>query len=371
MIQAGASAILMTNGATLIHEAFPAVRLSKAMGLYTASFSVASLVGPTVGGLVAQVGGWRWVFWFNLPVAIVGLAWGFLKLSGRERATKRPSLDASGNALLIIILVAAVYAISLVSDRGWSDPSVIIAALIAIGMSPVLIAAERRAANPVLSSAILRSNGAGSIYLAGFLNGAARFPVVVVIGLYFQVVLGEPASVAGALLLPVPIGMILTASMLGQFSKRLPPRPLATIGSAVGLVGMIGVLAAMMMHNQLLMGVALFLTGTGTGVFMGSNTTALLIALPEKSIGVGNAVRLMVSNVGNLLSVAVALAAITGAVPAQLRDSVLSASAESLSPETEPLLAVGFLISASVLVALSAASVLVCIQGQRSFARLK
>lgn len=119
------------------------------------------------------------------------------------------------------------------------------------------------------------------------------------------------------------------------------------------------------------MGAARFLAGAGTGVFMGSNTTALLIALPENSIGVGNAVRLMVSNVGNLLSVAVALAAITGAVPKQLRDSVLSASSGSLTAESEPVLTAGFLIAAAFLLALSAAGLLVCIQGQRSFARLR
>ncbi len=364
-LQAAASAVLLANGATLIHEAIVPSRLSQALGFYTASFSVAALVGPTVGGLVAEVGGWRWIFWFSLPLSVPAFFWGLWKLRGRPRRAERPALDVTGNAVLLVILGLGTYAISRGADVGWGSPTIVIPAVIAVVLVPVLVAVERRASEPILSTEVLVANGVGPIYLAGFLNGAARFPVVIVMGLYFQAVLEQSVVVAAVHLLPVPIGMIATATLLGQFAKRFSPRTLATTGSIVGLIGLIGVLVAALGADGLLLP-SLFVTGAGTGIFMGSNTTALLLALPEHSIGVGNAVRLMLQNVGNLLSVAVSLALIAGVLPRSQRDAVMQADASALDGGAAADLAPGFTAALAFLVGLSVLGVLSCISGWRT-----
>lgn len=364
-LQAAASAVLLANGATLIHEAIVPSRLSQALGFYTASFSVAALVGPTVGGLVAEVGGWRWIFWFSLPLSVPAFFWGLWKLRGRPRRAERPALDVTGNAVVLVILGLATYAISRGADVGWGSPTIVIPAVIAVVLVPVLVAVERRASEPILSTEVLVANGVGPIYLAGFLNGAARFPVVIVMGLYFQAVLEQSVVVAAVHLLPVPIGMIATATLLGQFAKRFSPRTLATTGSIVGLIGLIGVLVAALGADGLLLP-SLFVTGAGTGIFMGSNTTALLLALPEHSIGVGNAVRLMLQNVGNLLSVAVSLALIAGVLPRSQRDAVMQADASALDGGAAADLAPGFTAALAFLVGLSVLGVLSCISGWRT-----
>lgn len=365
VVQAAAAAVLLANGATLIHEAFPAARLSHALGFYTASFSVANLIGPTVGGLVVEIGGWQWVFWFSIPVAIPAFIWGVWKLKARPRAEKRPSLDGTGNAVLLIILVLATYGISRGSDVGWTDWTIIGPLVIAAALVPALVAIEHRARNPILNADILRNNGVASIYVAGFLNGAARFPIIVVMGLYFQAVLQQDTVTAALHLLPMPIGMITTAILLGQLAKRFTPRPLATAGSLIGFLGLIIVFISTVTHVLWLMVPGLFIIGAGTGVFMGSNTTALLMALPEHSIGVGNAVRLMLQNVGNLLSMAVALALIAGLLPKEQRSAVMQADASALGDAAATDLAPGFTVALVFMLALSVFGALSCLRGQR------
>jgi MFS family permease len=71
--QAAAGAALLTNSAAIVSAAFPERLLSRGMGIYLASFSVATLLGPTVGGLLTTNLGWRWVFWFNVPVGVAAL----------------------------------------------------------------------------------------------------------------------------------------------------------------------------------------------------------------------------------------------------------------------------------------------------------
>ena len=371
VIQAGAAAVLLANGATLIHEAFPAAKLSHALGFYTASFSVANLIGPTLGGIVVEIGGWQWVFWFSLPVAVPAFIWGVLKLRVPDRAPERPSLDGAGNTILLVILVLATYGISRGSDVGWGDWTIFGPIVIALVLVPVLVVTERRASNPILDAAIIRSNGVGSIYMAGFLNGAARFPVIVVLGLYFQAVLEQDTVTAALHLLPMPIGMILTSTMLGQLAKRFSPRPLATAGSLIGFVGLILIFVSMVTTSLWLMIPGLLIIGAGTGVFMGSNTTALLVALPEKSIGVGNAVRLMLQNVGNLLSTAVALALIAGVLPVEQRAAVMQADSSALSDGAAADLAPGFTAALVFMLVLSVFGAASCIRGQRSDARAR
>src|SRR5690606_1693826 len=66
--QAAGMAMLLTSGAALIGDAFPRHRLGEGMGVYTASFSISQLAGPTLGGLLVEHLGWRWLFWYNVPL---------------------------------------------------------------------------------------------------------------------------------------------------------------------------------------------------------------------------------------------------------------------------------------------------------------
>ncbi|MFC7100555.1 MFS transporter [Nonomuraea rubra] len=103
-LQAVGGAMLLTNSAALISDAFPRERLGEGMGVYVASFSIAGLVGPTLGGVLAESLGWRWVFWFNVPVGLVCLLWGVLVLPRPPRAEREGGLDGPGNVLVLATL---------------------------------------------------------------------------------------------------------------------------------------------------------------------------------------------------------------------------------------------------------------------------
>lgn len=319
-------AILLTNGATLVHEAFPKHLMGHAMGLYSASFSVANLVGPTVGGMIVELGGWRWVFWFSVPLCLVGLLWGHRSLRARPRAAEPSGVDGTGNALILVILLLLTSSISLANDLGWTHVFVWGSLLVSAGLVPALVLVERRTKDPVLDFSILRHNGVASVHLAGFFNGAARAPIVTLMSLYYQSVLSSGPVRAGVQLLPLPIASILSAALMGRLSHRYGPRALATLGSFLGLVGTIVLSVALAVGQTWLLYVALALVGSGSGLFIGSNATALLDSVPGDRMGTGNALRLMLQNTGNVISLALALTIVTGVLPADLRDAVLSAT---------------------------------------------
>lgn len=319
-------AILLTNGATLIHEAFPRELLGHAMGLYSASFSVANLAGPTVGGIIVGLGGWRWVFWFSVPLCLIGLLWGHRSLRARPRASEPSGVDVTGNALILVILLLLTSSISLANEFGWTHVLVWGSLLATAGLVPALVVVERRTPYPVLDFSILRHNGVASVHLAGFFNGAARAPIVTLMSLYYQTVLSSSPVRAGVQLLPLPIASIISAALMGRLSRTRGPRAIATLGSLLGLVGTLMLSIALASGRTPLIYVGLAIIGGGSGLFIGSNATALLDSVPVDRMGTGNALRLMLQNTGNVISLALALTIVTGVLPSELRDSVLSAT---------------------------------------------
>jgi predicted MFS family arabinose efflux permease len=226
----------------------------------------------------------------------------------------------------MVVIVLLTTTISLVSDLGWGAPVVWGGLLTAVALLPVLARIERRSAHPVIDLATLRHDGIGRLFLAGFFTGAARFPVTVLISLYLQAMLHLNPAEAGLHLLPLPLGSIMASMSVGWLSRRCSARTISLLGAVVGQVGVVLLTGAVMADLSWLLAPALAVGGAGTGLFIGSNATALLESTPPDSLGVVNAMRLMVQNTGNVVSLALALTVLTAGLPGALRDSLLQAT---------------------------------------------
>lgn len=317
-------AILIGNGATLIHQAFPAAALGGAMGIYAASFPTANLVGPTFGGLIVDYVGWQWVFWFNVPICLLALLAGHRMLPRTGQNTRTIGLDLPGNATIMTALVLLTVGITSVPDLGWRHPMVLGCAIGTVVLVPVLVLVERRASAPVLDVVVLQR--VGRLFLAGFFTGAGRFPLIVLASLYFQGVVGATPGTAGMMLLPMPIGMIAASLTLGRLSHHWSAHSIMAAGSVVGSVGVgLCTLAIYLGIAWMVLG-SFAVIGWSTGLFIGTNATVLLQRAPGSALGVVNATRLMLQNTGNVLSLAISLTLLTAILPGQLGKAVLAAN---------------------------------------------
>nr|WP_255669147.1 MFS transporter [Aeromicrobium duanguangcaii] len=325
-VAALAGAVLLGNGATLIHSVFPKDSLGSAMGLYAASFPVASLIGPIAAGFVLEITDWRWIFWMNVPVGLIALSVGFFLLRRHRDRSEATGLDLPGNVLVIGLITLTTVGISMVSEFGWSSPFVYGSLLIALLLIPLLVLAERRSPFPVIDVATLRTHGVGLLLLAGFFLSAGRFPAIVLMSLYMQGPLGLRPVETAVLLLPMPIGSVLGSLCVGWLSRRRTARHISMIGAIVGQVGMMLLTVAVFGQTEWAIAAGLVLVGMGTGLFIGSNATSLLEATPDDSLGVVNGMRLAVQNTGNVLSLAIGLTLLTVGLSPAMGEAVLQAS---------------------------------------------
>lgn len=327
VLAAVGGAVLLANGATLIHAAFRPPHLGTAMGFYAASFPAAHLLGPTVGGAVVETAGWEWVFWFNVPLCLLALIGGLLLLPPGTPAGDGPhDLDLAGNAAFMAVVVLATTGLSLASDLQWSHPLVWTSLTAAVLLAPVLVALERRATSPVLDLATVRRHNLGRLYGATFFNGAGRFPMVVLVSIYLQAVVRVGPAQAGLQILPLPVGSLLASLTVGRLSRRLTARRISALGSGIGLLGVMVVTVAIYSGSAWLLPVGLTIAGAGTGLFTGSNATSMLESSPPESLGVVNAMRLMLQSTGNVTSMALALTILTAALPERLREQLVAAT---------------------------------------------
>ncbi|GAA0388778.1 MFS transporter [Microbispora corallina] len=367
VVQAAGGAMLLTNSAALVTDAFPRSRLGEGMGVYTASFSIAQLAGPTLGGLFSEHLGWRWVFWYNVPIGVACLVWGAVALHPGRPAVQDKGLDLPGNALILACLGGLLLALSEVTRLGWDHPLVVSGLAVFAVTLPLFAVRELRARHPVVDLRMFRDAPFALGTLASFLNSVARVGVVFLVSLFFQAVHGEDPVRAALKVLPLSVAAMGASVASGFLQRRLSARTAAMIGTSLTTAGLLALLAVVSPDASYVpISAALVLVGVGSGLFLPSNTTAILHGLPSNRLGIVNAMRLMLQNTGVVVGTALVLSIITMPLPAALHEYVFAGTLSHVSPAGVAQLVTGYRWALGCMTAISALAVLTCVTRRRA-----
>jgi EmrB/QacA subfamily drug resistance transporter len=370
VFQAMGTAMLLTNSAALVTDAFPRARLGEGMGVYTASFSVATLIGPTVGGLLVEHLGWQWVFWYNVPIGLICLIWGVIVLPRGRTATRgRGGLDLPGNVLVLAGLGGLLLALLEVTRLGWGHP-LVVGGLVAFVLAlPLFVLREGRARHPVVDIRLFREPPFALGTAASFLNAVARMAVLFLISLFYQAVHGEDPVSAALKVLPLAIAAMAASVTSGFLQRRLSPRTVTVVGASLttaGLAGLLCTISPTVSYAPIAMFLALI--GLGSGLFLPSNTTVLLDGIPSHRLGIVNAMRLMLQNTGGVVGMAMVLSVMVVPLPAALHDAVFAGTLSQAAPTAVADLVTGYRWALGCMTGVAVLNVLTCL-GRRRAAR--
>lgn len=241
-VQGVGAALIAPAALTLLMMLFggnPA-ELTKAISLYGAAAPAGGTAGVFLGGVITEYLSWPWVFYLNVPIALVVLiATPSLMPASSAR---RGSVDLLGALTVTAGLAAGVYAVVRAPEVGWGSAQTLLVGAAAVVLLGVFVAIQAGRREPLMRLAIFRTPNLAAANVAQLLLGAAWVPMWFFLNLYLQQVLGLSAFPSGAALLPmttfIMVGMIVVAPrLIGAFGPKRTLVAGLTILTA-GLVGL-------------------------------------------------------------------------------------------------------------------------------------
>ncbi|MFZ1154609.1 MAG: MFS transporter [Solirubrobacteraceae bacterium] len=360
VLQGIGSAFLFANAAALVTDAFPKEQLGLAMGANTMVAAVGLVLGPVLGGALVEIS-WHWVFWFNVPLALAGAAWGALILRELAKPDKVRGFDTLGTVTFIVGLTGLVLGVSKGGLSGWGDPVVLFGLACAVVLLPLWIFIERHTRAPMLDLSIFKNRLFAAATGAAFINGLARFALMFLFVFYYQGAQANDPITAGIKLIPLALGMLVASPLAGIRADRHGSRNLAAGGMLVTATGLAG-MTTLQVHSPYWQSMIwLALVGVGSGMFNSPNTAAMMGVVPAKRRGVAAGARTLAQNTGAVLSIAFVLAIVTSSIPKTTLFAVFSGVTRGLSEQKLAPFIANMHVALWVLAATSLAGAFVCL----------
>lgn len=277
-------ALVMSVSPAMLISAFPPEERGRALGMNTISVALGTSVGPTVGGLITANFSWRWIFYVNVPLGLVGVIATLLVLREHQPHTNG-RFDPVGALLLALGLIALTLGLSFGQEWGWSSPTLIATMGLSIAAFVALVWVELHVADPVIDFNLLRNRIFVSANSSLILCYLGVFAVSFMLPFYLEELRGLSVIEAGLLLSPFPLVIALVAPFSGALADKIGSRWLAVAGLTVVSIGLVLIsqLNAQSSIGDIIW--RLVLTGAGQALFQSPNSSALMGSVARERQG--------------------------------------------------------------------------------------
>ncbi len=306
-LQAVGAAMLQANSVAIITVAVDRRVLGRAIGIQGAAQALGLALGPSVGGVLLAVGGWRWLFWVNVPVGLIGLiaAACCVPRSGRRPAQAR--FDWLGFALFAPAVGLVLWVLSTGTRFGPWELGLLVSALVLAG---AWVVHEHRTPSPLLDLSLFARGPFRRGITGGLLAYAVLFGLGLAVPFYVERGRGEGPGRAGAVLMAVGLTLGLVAPLAGRLADRWNGRDARRWLGFAGMVLAAAGLTALSVWRPSTTGfvVCLVVVGAGLGLFTPSNNASIMGSVPRSEVGAASGVLNMTRAMGTALGLALTAA---------------------------------------------------------------
>jgi len=295
---------LMVMAQALIGELVPPRERARFQGYFAAVFTLASVSGPVLGGLVVTHASWRWLFWINAPLGLFA-AWRICALARGARNEAAPGIeDLPGMALFTFACVTTLLWVSQAGHRfAWFSLDSGLFVLAAVGLWSALVWRERRHSPAFLPVELLRQQPIAFMALTIVCFAACMFAMVFFLPVYLQLGHGVSAAHAGLMVLPLTFGIVTGSTTTGRLiSKFGRPRWLPVIGLSIASGGLL-LMALLPPVSGVISGLG-FLCGLGFGTVMPTSQVVIQTLSGRERLGIASATTSLARATGSALGTA-------------------------------------------------------------------
>ncbi|MEF2277614.1 MDR family MFS transporter [Deinococcus sp. YIM 134068] len=318
-LQGVGAAALGSVAFAIIADLFEPVDRPRYQGLFGAVFGISSVIGPLLGGFLTDQISWRWVFYVNLPIGLIALAFIATRMP-RLASGLQAKVDWLGAFLILVFTVPLLLALTWGADRtyAWTSPTLLgLFALSAVSLASFLFV-ESRHESPILPLNLFRNPTFAWGAIARFLIGAGFLGAILFLSLYLVNVQGVSATQAGTATIPLTVGLIVGSIAAGQVASRIGRyKPLMLIGLITAALGFfsLSTLTADTPYSGVVL--RMVLLGLGLGPALPLYTTALQLSVKPWEIGVATSAGQFFQQMGSTIGTAIFGALLTAGLSTQ------------------------------------------------------
>ncbi len=315
ILQGAGAAMTETPGMAIIASVFPPNERGRAIGLMMVIVGLSSSTGPSIGGVVVDAVGWRYVFFLSIPLVLLGMI-SATAIPEENRSPLRPqdsitAFDWLGAGLSALTLIMLLVTMTNGHKFGWDSPVIILAMLSFFALLGSFVWWELRTSNPMLDLRFFGRRTFSFGVSAAFLSFLGTSAMFVLTPFYLQGVLGFSAATSGLAMISSAVSLTLGGLISGVLSDRYGWRLFTVGGMAVCATGVLLFSRLTDQSPLVLVIAALFLTNIGSGTFYSPNASSVLGSVGPASYGIVSGLLNLTRNGAGIISLATATAIIT------------------------------------------------------------
>jgi len=325
-IQGLAAGMMMAVPYAVITASFSPTERGKALGINAIGIAAGLAIGPSLGGFITSLLGWRFVFLINIPIGMAGWLWGHHVIP--ELKGQPGKIDIPGVATAFISLFSVLLFVNCFQSLGLSYATgvmLLVAVLAGIGFLRI----ESRVTQPMLNLSLFRNLTFSFANVSALLNFMSQYVMVFLTPFYLQRVLHYAPNNVGLIMTSSPLAVMVVAPFSGSLSDRMGTRTLACLGAGTCALSLffMSQLPVSASSADVVWRLALF--GLGTGIFQSPNNSAVMGSAPRPHLGIASGILATMRNVGMVLGIATGGAVLYAFAPPPILQKATLESSEA------------------------------------------
>lgn len=300
-LQGIGAAMILSTATAIVTEIYPQEKRGKALGILAACVYLGLSTGPLVGGFIADLAGWRAVFFIGLPPGIVGWILVY-RLQGEWRPSKGESFDLISGLLYGSFVICSVKGLTGLDHPETGVP--LLAGAVIAGF--LFVRRSLKLRYPLMKMTLFTRNRVFAMSsLATLINYSSTFAVGFLLSLYLQVVKGFSPMHAGMILVIQPVAQSVLSPVTGMLADRFDPTKLASLGMGLCVVGLVGMYNVTINTSLWFTGAILAFMGIGFALFAAPNMTVIMGSVEPRDYSIASSLVATMRTFGMSLSMGI------------------------------------------------------------------
>lgn len=297
----GGGLIILSQAA--LADVVPTRTRGKYLGVMGAVFAMCTVLGPVLGGWFVQVTGWRMIFWFTVPLAVVAVAFLVLFFKIDAPARSRVAFDTAGCIVMAVSVSAIVLAVSWGGNQyAWLSWQIIGLFALFLASAVVFVFVERRAKQPIIPMSLFRNRNFVVCSLSGMLIYIGLMGAISYLPTFFQIVDKMQPIWGGLMVTPMSIGMFVTSTASGFIAARTGKYKWMTLVMAAGAAIGFALMGTLSETQPVILTLAIF---GFSGMCVGFGTQIIVLVVqnefPHAIVGTATAANNFFKQIGSTI----------------------------------------------------------------------